>query len=231
MSFIPASLQMPRATPRSLLAPAFTAALIFLSAPGAAGAQSGVPGASPIDLQKGAQIAQGACAACHGPDGNSALPANPKLAGQHFDYLVKQLHNFRPGTDGKPATRVNAIMAGFAATLSEEDIRNVSAYYASQPHQYAVATDGALVAQGQKIWRSGIPDKGVPSCAGCHGPSGAGIPAQYPYLKGQWAEYTVSQLKAFRDGTRQNNQSMTTIAQRLSDAEMKALGEYAAGLR
>ncbi len=184
-----------------------------------------------VDLAKGQQVAAQACAACHGADGNATGPANPKLAGQHADYLYKQLVNFVPKPGAKQAERVNAIMQGFASTLSDDDKRNVAAFYASQTKKPSAAKDKALVELGQQIYRGGIAAKQVPSCAGCHGPTGAGIPAQYPRLGGQWAEYTESQLSQFRGGQRMNSAQMTAISARLSDREIKAVAEYVAGLR
>jgi cytochrome c553 len=185
-----------------------------------------------VDIAKGQAIAAQACVACHAADGNATAPANPKLAGQHPEYLAKQLANFKIKPGAKEAERANAIMAGFAATLSDEDMRNVSAYYASQPLKPAQGSgDAASQALGQKIWRGGIAGKNVPACASCHGPSGQGIPAQYPYLGGQWAEYTEAQMIAFRQGVRKNSAQMTAIAARMSDAEIKAVSNYAASLR
>ena len=184
-----------------------------------------------IDMNRGQQTASQICAGCHAADGNSTSPANPKLAAQHADYLYKQLHNFRPKEAGKQPERPNAIMTGIASTLSEEDMRNVSAYYAVQQLKPAAAKDKDTVELGQRIYRGGIADKNVPACAGCHGPTGLGIPAQYPRLSGQYADYTESQLVAFRQGTRMNSVQMTTIAARMSDREIKAVSDYIAGLR
>jgi cytochrome c553 len=184
-----------------------------------------------IDIAKGQQIAGQLCAACHGPDGNATGPANPKLAHQHADYLYKQLVNFVPKPGAKEAERANAIMAGFAATLSDEDRRNVSAFYASQPLKPSAARSKELVELGQKIFRGGIPEKQVPSCSGCHGPGGAGIPAQFPRIAGQWAEYTESQLVQWRDAKRNNSAQMAAIAARMSDREIRAVADYIAGLR
>jgi cytochrome c553 len=183
------------------------------------------------DLNKGQQIAAAACAACHGADGNATSPANPKLSAQHPDYLYKQLTNFVAKPGAKEPERNNAIMAGFAATLSDDDRRNVSAWFASQSLKPASARNKDLVELGQRIYRGGIPEKNVPSCAGCHGPAGAGIPAQYPRLGGQWADYTESQLTQFRAGQRKNSAQMTAISARLSDGEIKAISDYIAGLR
>ena len=205
---------------------AATLALAVAAAP--AFAQSGP---AKVDLAKGQAIASQVCAACHGADGNSPSPANPILAGQHADYLYKQLSNFKVKAGAKEAERANAVMAGFAAGLSEEDMRNVSAFYARQPIKPAAAADANLAELGQKIYRAGIGAKNVPACAGCHSPNGAGIPAQYPRLGGQYADYTASQLVAFRQGVRKNNAQMTAIAARMSDAEIKAVSEYIAGLR
>lgn len=183
------------------------------------------------DRAAGQQVAAGVCAGCHAADGNSPSPANPKLAAQHAAYLAKQLHNFKPQADGKPPERNNAIMQGFAAALSDQQIRDVSAYFATQKLKPAAAKNKDLVELGQKIYRGGITDKGVPACAGCHSPNGAGIPDQYPRLQGQYADYTESQLVAFRSGVRANSAQMMTISARLSDKEIKAVSDYIAGLR
>ncbi|MEZ5653426.1 MAG: c-type cytochrome [Burkholderiaceae bacterium] len=186
--------------------------------------------AAKADPAKGQAIAGSVCAACHGPDGNSPTSANPNLAGQHADYLAKQLHDFKPQGD-KPAARPNAIMSGMAAPLSDADIANVSAYFASQGLRPAWAENADLSKAGEQLYRAGIPAKGVPACAGCHGPNGAGIPVQYPHLAGQYAQYAAAQLTAFRQGERGNSPIMTSIAARLSDNEIAALAEYLAGLR
>ncbi|MGV0950629.1 MAG: c-type cytochrome [Azonexus sp.] len=184
------------------------------------------------DPAKGKAIAESICVACHGADGNSAAAANPHLAQQGEAYIYKQLKNFK-AVDGKPAARVNPIMGGMAAPLSEEDMRNVAAWFASQKLKPALAKDESRIALGQKIWRQGDFKKGIPACAGCHGPAGAGLPAQYPRLAGQFPEYTEAQLKTFRSEERNNDpeQMMRTIAAKLSDPEIKAVAEYAAGLR
>jgi cytochrome c553 len=184
------------------------------------------------DPSKGQTIAAQVCGACHGADGNSALAVNPSLAGQHAEYTAKQLANFKP-QDGKPAERPNAIMAGMVAALSADDMRNLGAYFESQKPQPRAARDAKLVKLGQAIYRGGIAAKGVAACTACHGPAGAGIPAQFPRLAGQYTEYTAAQLKAFRSGERGNdpNRTMRAIAERLSDGEIAALSDYIAGLR
>jgi hypothetical protein len=185
-----------------------------------------------VDIVAGQKVAEQVCAACHGADGNSNSPANPKLAGQHADYLSKQLHNFRMAPGAAMADRQNAIMAGFATTLSDADIRNVSAWFESQKQKPATARDKTLAELGQKIYRAGIAEKNVPACAGCHAANGTGIPAQFPRLQGQYAEYTESQLNGFREGgVRHNSAQMTAIATRMTDREMKAVADYIAGLR
>ncbi len=194
---------------------------------GTAVAAEGRPAADP---GKGEKVAAGVCSACHGNDGNSAASANPKLAGQHYEYLVKQLVDYAKPADAKNA-RVNSVMAGFTGQLSIEDKRNVSAWFASQAIKPGTASKRETLELGQRIYRAGLPGKDVPACAGCHSPNGAGIPAQYPRLGGQWAEYTEVQLKAFRDGTRRNNLPMGQIAARMTDAEMQAVADYIAGLR
>lgn len=187
---------------------------------------------SKADPAKGKIVAESICVACHGADGNSMTSANPHLAGQIEQYLYKQLVNFK-AADGKPAARDNAIMAGMVAALTDEDMRNVAAWYASQKLTPAVAKDESKIALGQRLWRQGDFKKGVPACAGCHGPAGAGIPAQYPRLSGQFPEYTAAQLKAFRVNERANDPEsmMRMIAAKLSDVEIAAVAEYAAGLR
>ena len=195
-------------------------------------AQAAAQGAAKPDIAKGEQIAKQVCAACHAADGNSAMAANPKLAGQISEYLHKQLAYFKP-QGSKKAERDNAVMAGMVASLSDGDMRNVAAHYASQKLRPAAAASKELAAQGQKLWRGGNAASGIPACAGCHGPDGAGIPSQYPRLSGQFAEYVESQLKLFRAGGRANdpNGMMRGVAVRMSDQEIKAVAEYAAGLR
>lgn len=178
------------------------------------------------DAAKGQATASQVCAACHGADGNSPAAVNPNLAGQHPEYLFKQLRNFKSGA------RANPIMMGIAASLSEDDMRNLAAYYASRPPSQLAALDADLVAQGRKLFRGGDAVKGVPACSGCHSPNGAGIPIQYPRVAGQHAQYTATQLRAFRDGQRVNdeNRMMRIIASRLTDGEIAALAEYLSGL-
>jgi cytochrome c553 len=172
------------------------------------------------------------CAACHGIDGNSAIPANPSLAAQHPEYTLKQLLNFKP-RDGKPAERTNAVMGGMVANLSADDMNNLAAYFAGQKPKLRAARDPEAVKLGQTIYRGGILRKGVAACASCHLPNGAGIPAQFPRLAGQHAEYTALQLKGFRSGERANdpNRMMRAVAAKLSDKEINAVAEYIAGLR
>jgi cytochrome c553 len=206
------------------------AALLALCFIGLGTASAQAPAPVKPDPAKGQQIAAGVCAACHGADGNSVIPANPKLGGQHADYIVKQLTDYTKPADDKEA-RVNPIMLGFATALSPEDKRHVAAWFASQKPVPGEARNKQTLELGQRIYRAGIPAKSVPACAACHTPNGAGIPVQYPRLGGQHADYTEAQLKAFRDGTRRNNASMVQIASRLSDAEMKAVADFIAGLR
>ena len=194
----------------------------WLAAPALAAAP---PAASKPDLAKGQATATQVCAACHTADGSRGSPANPILAGQHPEYLVKQLQEFKSGK------RNNAIMKGFASTLSDDDMKNVAAFYASKSAKPGFAKNKDQVKLGEKIYRGGIADKAVPACAGCHSPNGAGIPAQYPRMGGQHGDYTEAQLVAFRSGARANNAQMTAIAAKLSDVEMKAVADYIAGLR
>ncbi|MEW5864085.1 MAG: c-type cytochrome [Pseudomonadota bacterium] len=184
------------------------------------------------DPAKGQAIASQVCAACHGADGNSPAPANPHLAGQIPEYLFRQMASFKAQGNRKPE-RESAVMTGMVAALSEDDMRNLAAYYSAQKLKPAVARDKEAAALGQRIYRGGIIASGVPACAGCHGPTGAGIPSQYPRIAGQHAEYIEAQLKAFRAGTRANdpNGMMRGVTVRLNDGEIRALAEYVAGLR
>jgi cytochrome c553 len=177
------------------------------------------------DPAKGAAISAAVCGACHTNDGSRGSPANPILQGQHADYIVKQLGEFKSGK------RDNIIMKGMASTLSDADMKNVAAFYASKEAKPGFAKSKDLAAIGEKIFRGGVADRGIPACAACHGPSGAGIPAQYPRLGGQHADYVEAQLVAFRGGVRNNNAAMTGVAAKLNDREIKALADYAAGLR
>ncbi len=177
------------------------------------------------DLAKGEATYTAVCAACHAADGNSAIAANPKLAQQHPEYLVKQLQEFKSGK------RNNAIMKGFAAGLSDEDMKNIAYWLASQQAKPGFAKDKQLVALGERIYRGGIADRNIAACVGCHSPSGAGIPAQYPRLAGQHADYTVTQLNTFREGSRANSNQMMQVAAKLNDREIKAVSDYIAGLR
>jgi cbb3-type cytochrome c oxidase subunit III len=177
------------------------------------------------DLAAGEARFTAVCAACHGAGGNSGTPANPKLAQQHPDYIVKQLQEFKSGK------RQNPIMQGFAAQLTEQDMKNVAAYVGSQQAKPGFAKDKELVVLGEKIYRGGAQNRQLPACAGCHSPNGAGIPAQYPRLGGQHADYTASQLVAFRDGIRKNSPQMSAIAAKLNDREIRAVADYIAGLR
>jgi cytochrome c553 len=208
---------------KSVLHAALSAALAAaLVAP--AFAEEAAKGPAKADVAKGAQISQQVCAACHAADGSRGVPTYPILQGQHADYLVKQLTEFKSGK------RDNAIMKGMATALSEDDMRNVAAFYEGKQAKPGAAKHKDTVELGQKIWRAGIAEKGVPACAACHGPNGAGIPAQYPRLGGQHGDYVYAQLTAFSQGKRANGPMMMAIAQRMSDAEMQAVADYAAGL-
>jgi cytochrome c553 len=179
------------------------------------------------DASKGQPIAASVCAACHGTDGNSPIPANPNLAGQHASYLYKQLADYKSGQ------RKNPIMSGIVATLSEADMRNVAAYFAQQKPKPGAAKDRDLIQAGQRLYRGGNSQAGIPACAACHAPNGVGIPIQFPRLSGQHVEYTVAQLQSFRSGERANdsNSVMRTIAERMNDKTMAAVAEYISGLK
>jgi cytochrome c553 len=197
-----------------------------------AGAEEAKPAAKP-DPAKGETIYTNgdaarnipACVSCHGAGGNSTIVQNPKLAGQHPQYLAKQLNNFRT------PERNNPIMSPIAKALSEDEMQNIAAYLGKQTPKPGAAKNKETIDLGKKIWRGGIAEKNVPACASCHGPAGDGIPVQYPRLAGQHQEYTSAQLVAFRSGSRHNSEPMSTIAMRLSDAEIAAVSDYIAGLK
>lgn len=167
------------------------------------------------------------CAACHGADGNSAVAMYPKLAGQHDAYLRKQLADFKAGQRKSP------VMSPVAATLSKEDMAQLSSYFNGQTPKLGTAKSNGTASKGEKIYRAGIADLNVPACASCHGPTGAGIPVQFPRLAGQHADYTVAQLKLFRSGERVNDPAgmMRAVAAKMSDQDMAAVADYIQGLR
>jgi cytochrome c553 len=207
------------------------AAVVALVLPAVAAAQNAAP--AKIDVAKAQQTATQVCAACHGPDGNSATPANPNLAGQHADYITLQLAHFKAGI------RVNAIMQSMVANLSDDDMRALGVYFSQQKPKGLTAKDPALVKIAQKIYRGGDQATELPACAACHSPTGAGIPKNYPRVAGQYADYTYAQLKAFKAGERgadkagkdANGRIMGAIAAKMSDDQMKAVADYMAGLR
>lgn len=203
----------------------WTASLAACLAGGGAAFAAEDKKASKPDLAKGEASFTATCAACHGPDGNSPTPANPKLAKQHPEYLIKQLQEFKSGK------REDPVMKGMASVLSDDDMKNVAAWLASKKPVLGSAKEKDLVNLGERIYRGGIADRQVPACAGCHSPNGAGIPSQYARLSGQHAEYTAKQLVAFRDGVRKNSLQMTGVAAKMNDREIKAVADYIAGLR
>jgi cbb3-type cytochrome c oxidase subunit III len=219
-----------------LFAPSLLAALLAVSAMPSFAAGEAAPAeahaAAPApakvakpDLVKGEATFTAVCASCHGADGNSGTPAYPKLSQQHPEYLVKQLQEFKSGK------RKNAIMQGFASTLSDDDMKNVAYWATSKKAKAGFAKEKDLVTMGERIYRGGIADRQVAACAGCHSPNGAGIPSQYPRLSGQHSDYTAAQLTAFRDGVRGNSIPMTQVAAKLNDKEIRAVADYVAGLR
>jgi len=178
------------------------------------------------DANAGKQKAA-ACGACHGADGNSPADGFPKLAGQHALYLLKQLQDYKSGK------RTNGIMNGQVAALSDQDMADLSAYYAGQAVTPGAASD-KLLKSGLSLYRGGNPANKISACIGCHGPTGAGNPeAKFPSLSGQHAAYIAVQLKAFRDGSRNNDAGsmMQNIAAHMSDAEIEAVSSVSSGLR
>ena len=185
------------------------------------------------DPAKAREIVNQVCAACHGADGSSPTPANPSLAGMPADYITTQLSHFKAGV------RQNAIMQGMTAALTDADMVSLGAYFAGQTPKPQQAKDAALAREGQRLWRAGDAANGVPACSACHGPTGAGLPRNYPRLSGQWSDYTLVQLKAFKSGERGmdkdgkdiNGRIMVGVVRGMTDAQMKALADYAQGLR
>lgn len=201
------------------------------------------------------------CGGCHGDDGNSLKPTVPKLAGQHADYLYKQLRNFK-AADGKPMGPSNPVyptpsdlvyvaapegklpertnplyflaMNGMVKDLSDADMKAIAVYFGEQQRKSeATPLSGEALEAAQKLYHAGDPARGLPTCAGCHGPNGAGLPAQFPRLSGQSASYTTAQLKNFRAGDRTNdpNNMMRDVAYKLTEEEIRLLADYIAGLR
>lgn len=208
-----------------LIAAALAVSASVSLAQGAAPAAAAAAAPAKPDAAAGGAKYATVCAACHGTDGNSAVPANPKLAQQHPEYVVKQLQEFKAGK------RVSPIMQGFAAMLSDADMKNIAQWAASQKAKPGFAKDKDLVALGERIYRGGLADRQISACSGCHSPNGAGVPAQYPRLSGQHADYIAAQLVSFRDGMRTNSLQMNQVAARMNDREIKAVADYIAGLR
>ena len=200
------------------------ASLLLVASASMAFAEGAKPAAKKADLAKGQATSTNVCAACHTSDGSRGSPANPIIQGQHPEYLVKQLGEFKSGQRASP------IMQGMAAALTEDDIRNVAAFYAGKQAKPGFAKNKATVELGEKIYRGGITERSIPACAGCHSPNGAGLPSQYPRLGGQHADYTEAQLIAFRSGARKNSAPMAGVAAKLNDREIKAVADYIAGL-
>jgi cytochrome c553 len=170
-----------------------------------------------------------ACGGCHGMDGNSMVPTFPKLAGQNEAYIVKQVHDFKANT-----TRKNDMMLGMVAALSDEDAADIGAYYQSQTLAQAATFDESKIAAGRELYKGGNLQTGVPACQACHGPMGGGVAGiGYPQLGGQYVDYTLAQLKAFKEGSRSNDEKalMREIVAKLSEDEMIALANYIASLK
>ncbi len=181
--------------------------------------------ASSAQASSAEKTVQTVCAACHGAEGNSVIATNPKLAGQHPAYLLKQLTNFKEGK------RANAVMGGVVANLTPEEMKNLAAYFSAKKPTLGRAKANGAGSLGEKIYRGGIAATQVPACAACHGANGAGIPNQFPRLAGQHADYVLQQLRTFRTSERANAPMMTAIAVKMTDAEMQAVADYMQGLR
>jgi cytochrome c553 len=202
------------------------AAIVAVSMTGPAQANEPAAAAPTGDAKAGEAKAGTICIACHGPQGNSLVPLWPKLAGQHPDYLLKQLMDFKAGN------RVNEQMSPMAAPLTDQEMLDLAAYYTSQT-QTGGAADPALADLGENIFRAGNPATGVPACSGCHGPAGMGVYlAKFPRISGQHADYTKQTLTHFRDSVRANdpNAMMRGVAARMTDKEIAAVSQYIQGL-
>ena len=189
----------------------------------AAGFSAWAQESAPVDLKAGAAKYQATCASCHGVNGASVVPAQPILAGQHAEYLEVQTQLYRDGE------RQNAVMGAMAKGLTDDEIRDISAFLAAQTPVIAGAADMELARSAETLYRGGDIARGIPACGACHGPAGAGIPPQYPRLSGQHAEYVAATLREYAAGTRENN-VMTPISSRLTEDEITALAEYISGL-
>jgi cytochrome c553 len=213
----------------------FSTTLLFLATavtgaavPAATASQAMPPEGDPMGDPQAGQAAATVCSACHGQAGKAILPSYPNLGGQHYTYLLKQLRYFKSGE------RYAQLMAGQVDNLPDETLRDLAAFYASKDKPEGVA-EGEALALGEQIYRAGIVEKGVPSCTACHSPRGLGNgPAAFPVLSGQNAEYTAAQLKAYRAGERQTDESlggmMRGVAQNLNDEEIAAVSAYVQGL-
>lgn len=203
----------------------------LLAVPAIAHANEPAKAAYKGDPAKGKGIAFTVCGACHGNDGNSATATNPKLAGQHPEYQLKQMKDFK-ATAGKDPERGNHAMNNLIAAYDENQMADLAAYYASQVQSGDQAKDPNIEV-GQRLYRAGDRAKGLPACSACHGPAGAGIPPVFPRIAGQFSDYVEVQLKAFRDGTRANdpNGMMRMVTGKMTEAEIKAVADYVAGLR
>ncbi|NUZ05660.1 c-type cytochrome [Piscinibacter koreensis] len=197
---------------------------LLFAVPGAVFAAEPAAATKP-DPARGEQIATQVCGACHTFDGSRGVPANPIIQGQHADYLFKQLDDFKSGKRPSP------IMRPIASSLSAQDMKNVAAFYATKQPKPGFGSNKEMVQLGEKIYRGGIPERSIPACAGCHSPTGGGIPAQYPRLAGQHGAYAEAQLVAFRSGARKNSPQMLGIAAKMNDREIKAVADYMTGLR
>jgi len=198
---------------------------LFLTASGAAAAEQSTANAAGDPAAGQAKAA--ACVACHGQGGNSTNPAWPKIAGQHAQYIAKELRDLKAGK-----ARNNALMAPIVAGLDEQDMKDLAAYFATQPMQGGYAIE-EYVDLGEKLYRSGNFQSGFAACMSCHGPTGSGNPlGRIPRLSGQHAEYTATQLKAFRSRDRSNDPygTMRDVAKRMTDEEIRAVSEYVSGL-
>lgn len=201
---------------RLLAAACALSGLVFATAANAAG-----------NVEAGQTKAAAVCVACHGLDGNSVNPEWPSIAGQHASYISKQVKAFRAGQ------RTNSLMTPISLTLTDQEIEDTAAYYATQKIKGAEADKGK-VDLGEKIYRGGLATAQVPACIACHGPTGRGNPtANYPSIKGQYAKQVSMQLTAYRSGERKTDQNemMRTIAARLTDAQIEAVAAYVQGLR
>lgn len=234
-------MKLKRVLSRIVIASGLVAACSTLSLAHAADTAAKPDAAKGEQLYLNGELSRGvlACVTCHGAAGNSVIEMYPNIAAQPFEYVVKQLHDFRPGAENTPPLRraangTPAVMTSIVTGMTEQEMRDVAFYVSQQKVDWELAgraTNEETFERGQQIWRGGLPDRNVAACAACHSPNGAGLPGKYPRLAGQHVPYLLEQLKLFRSGDRNNEAAMHELVDRMNDGDLSAVADYAAGLR